>query len=259
MPRFELGLATPLRFESKLRDWAPPAIELGKSETVAIEFEGHEFIWHDPDTDHDPTIVVTHKDDREALASVRYATQRLLSALAFETESSIGTGGSTSNGEADAWWQPSVNPPRSAYFTWLRTAPSRVDVSNDPRVRLALAVNREALSAGSPLYRFLAFWNAIEVAIPDDGERRQFLDARVPYEQGWSERTDVRGVTPSTYLWNQSRKPVAHGAMGPRRVIDPDDAVERSRLELDGTVLEPLVKMAILRLDANPVRATYRS
>lgn len=257
MTRFELGLITPLRFESAPPEWAQPAIELGTTATVNISFEEREFVWHDPDDEHDPALTALHDDDRRVLRDVQEAAQRLLSALAFEMGVPIASqGAGTSNGELDARQRSSVHPPRSSYGLRLERAPSAVSVASDARVRLALAIYREALSANSPRYRFLAYWNAIEAALPARTERRPFLNSRVPAE--WRLRkSDPVPADPFTYFWERSRTPVAHAEMGPSRVSNPDDPLEKARLETDADVLEPLVKIAILRMDPHAICIVY--
>lgn len=257
MTRFEVGLVTPLRFQERSQRESATPKDFWKTATVSISFEGLEFVWHDPDEDHDPALTAVHADARAVFLGVREAAQRMLSALAFETGAPIGTlGAGSGSGETDARWRAGVHPPRSSYGLRVALAPTSVSVSTDRRVRLALALHREALSANSPLYRFLAYWNAIEAAIPDQKARRSFLDALVPDEWRRRKKDDVP-TRPSEYFWDRSRRPVAHGAQGPGRVVNPDDPEERARLESDADVLEPLVKNAILRIAPDAVLVTY--
>lgn len=257
MARFEVGLITPLRFKEPGDEDDRPIEDLWKTATASISFEGLEFVWHDPDEEHDPALTVVHEDTRPVFRAVQEATQRLLSALAFETGLPIGTlGPGSGSGETDARWQAGVHPPRSSYGVRLRVAPSSVSVLADKRVRLALALHREALSANSPLYRFLAYWNAIEAAIPNRTARRAFVDALVPPE--WHRRkSDEVPKHPYDYFWKRPRTAVAHGEHGPGRVVNPDEPAERARLESDADVLEPLVRNAILRDASGAVRVEY--
>jgi Methylamine utilization protein MauJ len=54
----------------------------------------------------------------------------------------------------------------------LHTAPAVVAVGDDPHLRLALGLYREGLNAGSPFYRFLAFWNALDPVFPGTKKQR---------------------------------------------------------------------------------------
>src|SRR5204863_7540685 len=100
--------------------------------------------------------------DRAAEAAAK-PLQRLLSALAFRYNTRIESrrtkGGS---GESDLLHPYGAVEPSDTFAGQCVSAPARVYVEDDPQLRVALGLYRKAMSAGSPFYGFLVFWNVLD-------------------------------------------------------------------------------------------------
>jgi hypothetical protein len=282
MPRVEIALRTPLRFHSRAPDFAPPAIELGKTETVAFEFEGRTFVWHvfDPtpastpfgEQRWAPTVSVVHDDDvdrPEAAASVA----RLLSALAFHYNLIVDVDGpfyATGSGESDPF-RPAIARAIDTFATgWTEPAPERIEVVDDQRLRLALAVYREGVNAQSPYLGFLAYWGVLDAVY---GPHRKDVDAFVNAEaskggglEDYAKRVDAKWTAPedetvAAYLRDHSRNAIAHVIRGRDDLphIDPDDPAARVRLGAEGYWVREIARRAILTEWPNAVTVEFDS
>jgi hypothetical protein len=243
--RLEIAVITSLGFyESWPREPGDPLVE-----QAPIAFDGRTFVWHSNDEREIeerifPTLTTMVTDDADAVAAETGAN-RLLSALAFShhVEMTPMVGVVTAFASESA---RSVFRQPGGRTVLVARAPALVTVHPDDRLRLALALNREALSSESPFFRFLAFWNALEVLFqnswPDleayfaaDGAQVAARNARTTPPEGWP-----------TYLLQSSRHAVAH-AVRPagRAVLDPDLAADRRRLSGDALLLDDLVQYRV--------------
>lgn len=227
-----------------------------EAESVIIEFEGREFGWierkrfphqdeHEPPPGPMVTTLVENgtEDDWDRAAE---ALQRLLSALAFHYNTRIESrrtkGGS---GESDLLHTYGAVEPSDTFAGQCVSAPVRVHLEDDPQLRVAVGVYREALSAGSPFYRFLAFWNVLDAVFNgDEAARDAFLRARAT---GIHAVPNAAGADVAKYLLQDSRHAIAHVVRdGSRATIDPDAPADRERLELDAYCLHDLARIAVL-------------
>jgi hypothetical protein len=258
MARLEVPVRTSLRFAKGPVLPIMPATH--EAESVVIKFDRREFGWLEfkptPGGDYIPTPTVTtfvENDAEEEWNLAREVLQRFLSALAFEYDTRIEarptSGGS---GTPDLLDPSGARDASDAIGFLLHVAPTRMVVSPDPSLRLALAVYREGLNAGSPFYGFLAFWNVLEATFNGNGTRRNsFLRAEAP---------SSRWVVPFTgdvahYLREASRNAIAHII---RRdpgdtSIDPDLPHDRERLDLESRWLRDLARKAISTRWPEPV------
>jgi hypothetical protein len=175
--RLEIAVRSPIRFHKWPENFAPPASDLGKFERVTeIEFDGLTFVWHMPTKGHEgdpepgPTVTVVYEQAAESRA--REALQRFLSALAFVADERIeALATNTGTGETDplapAMWRQPSDVLTGMMFPALRS----IVVDRNERLRLVLALYREALSTGGPFYRFLAFWNVVDAVNRGDPAR----------------------------------------------------------------------------------------
>ncbi len=154
---------------------------------MIIEFEGRHFGWlhrnrfpHQDEHEPPPGPTVTRilaEDMDEEWCDAAETLQRLLSALAFHyntrVESRRTKGGS---GETNLLHPYGAIEPSDTYGGQCVSAPPCVLLRNDKELRTALGIYREALSAGSPCYRFLAYWNVLDVTFSgNEGARDAFL------------------------------------------------------------------------------------
>jgi hypothetical protein len=229
-------------------------------ESVRIEFNGREFGWlvpasHPGEPESGPTVTtLVDRDVEDAWLEASEATQRFISALAFHFDTRMETpptsGGS---GEIDLLHPWGAVDVRDTYGIELHVAPRSVVVADDSRLRLALALYREGLNAGSPFYRFLAFWNALDAAFDgDESARDEFLGTG----SRWHPHYLTEGV--ATHLRMNSRHAIAHVIReAGRTVVDPDIPADRERLDLEGRQwLRDLARNAIESTWPPPVRTT---
>jgi hypothetical protein len=104
-------------------------------------------------------------------------------------------------------------------------APTEVRVADDHR--LVLALHREAVSSESPLYGFLALWNALDAAFDlDAGALRSFLDSAPSRQPALFHglQKPVKGW--ADYFEHENRHAVAHAV---RKTREPSVAGERPR------------------------------
>jgi hypothetical protein len=184
--------------------------------------------------------------DRAAEAAAE-PLQRLLSALSFHYNTRIESrrtkGGS---GESDLLHPYGAVEPSDTFAGQCVTAPVRVHVEDDPQLRVALGLYREAMSAGSPFYRFLAFWNVLDAVFNgDEAARDAFIGARAT---GIHAVPNAAGTDVAKYLRQDSRHAIAHVVRDRPQdtTIDPDAPADRERLELDAYCLHDLARIAVL-------------
>jgi hypothetical protein len=179
----------------------------------------------------------------------------LLSALAFHFQTRLDAeplaGGS---GESDLLHPYGAQAPADTVGAYLAPAPREIVVEDDAQLRLALAVNREALNASSPFYAFLAYWNVLEVVFDADGAKRNnFLRQEVA--NTYQRPTFVAGQDIATYLRDESRHAIAHviRTSPTDTAIDPDLPLDRGRLEKDRSLMREFAHKATLSRWRRPV------
>lgn len=281
MPRVEIALRTALQFHSHPPDFAPPASELGKTHTVTIPFDGRTYVWHVfdpspasppfPEWRWAPTVTVVHDNDAdrpEAAANVA----RLLSALAFhydlilDADASFYGGGS---GESDPF-RPPMARAHDQFPSGKMTmpAPACVEVVDDKRLRLALAVYREAVNALSPYLGFFAYWGVLDAVFgpkPDDVDA--FVNSEADKEGGiedYAKRVHANWQPPeeavAAYLREHSRNAIGHVIRDrdDRPHINPDDPAARVRLGAEAHWVRAIARRAILTTWPNAVTVLPR-
>jgi hypothetical protein len=256
--RLEIPVRTALRF---VKGPLPARPAWHEAESVIIEFEARQFGWVErkrfPHQDeHEPPprpLVTTSVEngteaewDRAADAEAE-PLQRLLSALAFHYNTRIESrrtkGGS---GESDLLHPYGAVELSDTFAGQCVNRPVRVHVEDDPQLRVALGLYREGMSAGSPFYRFLAFWNVLDAVFNGvEFARDAFLRA---WATGIHEVPNAAGTDVAKYLRLDSRHAIAHVVRDRPQdtTIDPDMPADRERLELDAYCLHDLARIAVL-------------
>ena len=157
----------------------------------------------------------------------------------------------TSSGD-EAWVLPATRAPRT-HVGWMMSEPfEAMAVEREPKLLLALGYFREGQNAGSPFYRFLAYWNCLDAVFAvtrnNFAARDRFLDSEVPrFRARWDDRFGFP-VQPARYFRDESRNAIAHVLRDPgSREIDPDSGEDRRRLEHESQFLQWLALEAINR------------
>jgi hypothetical protein len=262
MTRLEAAVRSPIAFRRKFSD--RPERFLEKPETVGIKFDGRLFVWHAfPDLQPDPFFgdrelgpsVTTLLTDDDDYADVATELERFLSALAYHYDQPAEVTAYGSSGERDPF-HPSITRAPRTHAGWMMAESYEVIrlQRNPPAVLQAIAYFREGLNAGSPFYRFMAYWNCIDATFDGDIERRsEFLRRTVPLFRGrWDDRFDFP-KDPVKYFWEESRNAVAHAVRHSRRSIDPDADHDRRRLDDESRFLNLIARRAIEREFDRPV------
>ena len=260
-----MAVGTPLRFVEPAEPG--PVTGLFEREIVSttIAFDGREFGWvmpeppSDPDPDEPargPTLTTLHDDNEKERWKAQEAAQRFLSALAFyydvRMESRPTSGGS---GERDLLRPFGTSEPRDTIGITIADPVKKIVVAEDAYLRLALAVYREGLNAGSPFYRFLAYWNVINTVLGGKEKTHdKWLRREAPrFGYGMHVEGDV-----AKHLREASRHAIAHVLRKkPKDVsIDPDRPVDRARLDAEGKWMQELARRAIDQRWPRPVDAS---
>jgi hypothetical protein len=279
--RYEVGVVTDLAFHTG-PEFAPPIHDMPQPETVAIEFEGRRFVWHAVpplelqtgpangllpharrllgeafgraarrlETVHrqerGPTITtpISDMDDYEA---ERLAMARFLSALAYETRQAVDVQVGCAAG-VPAEFDPPVATSVRRLGDQIRQAPAEVVVVDDDRLRLVLGYYREGLGTESPFFKFLAFWNALEVAGEDVSGGLPLWVNQTLRASGLGSHAQPPPANWWDRLENERRHAVAHAIRQPSRGVpdlDTDDPDVRSSFYNDARMLDELVRIRV--------------
>lgn len=263
MSRIEAVVSTPLSFRRNMSEGVAAYDE--PAETVGITFDDRLFVWHAfPELDNDPTfgprplgptvVAALDTDDDKIVAT---ELERFLSALThlYQVPTEVTAYGSSHI--TDLYETPYTRGP--APPGWARKEPlDWISVERDEGLLKALGWYREGKNSGSPFYRFLAHWNALEAvyygSTSRDG-RAEFVDRVTPtLADAW--QAYPLPTTPSQHFHDESRHAIAHvfrGGGGGSTVIDPDSDVDRQRLDWESRFLEVLVPAAITEVYGTPV------
>jgi hypothetical protein len=260
MARHEIAVRTTIVFHTRTPPFDVFQIE---PEQVTISFQGRDFIWHqnlEPGPDGEEwwpgvTVVADHNNYEEE----RELMHRFLSALTYELEEPMEVLNGGGTGVAKPLAPPVPRAMRRGFGNQIREAPAAIEVTDDERLRLVLALYREGKNSESRFYRFLSYWNALDATFDTDAERiSEFIDAKA---DRWAGAFDFR-VRPdswSKYLYDSNRCAIAHAVRDAGRpVLDPDLPDDRARLERDSRFLERLLRFAIEDIWPRPVLGRRR-
>jgi hypothetical protein len=126
----------------------------------------------------------------------------------------------------------------------LHEAPLELVAVDDDRLRVVMGYYGDGMATASPFFRFLALYNALEVACEDHpGGMGAWLRANAGARPYHWERTPPPADL-WTYVRDESRHAVAHAVRDPGRgpAIDPNDPEERARFYGDSRLLADFVK-----------------
>src|SRR5262249_4972002 len=199
-------------------------------ETVAIEFEGRRFLWHVVElldgVECWPTVTTPVSHDAADEEATRLAMERLLSAIAFMCGQGIDVVTAAVAAVPDEFDPPVAAAHRRGFVDHLHDAPAEIVVLDDDRLRPVLGYFRDALGTSSPYFKFLAFWDALDVACDDyAGGLKAWIGPTMASYPHMSGRHDPPPPDWWHYLWMDQRGAVAHAIRDPQHPpeIDPDD------------------------------------
>lgn len=247
--RYEVAVQSNVVFHTQR---PPYAIPFPDPETVVIEFECRRFVWHEhgPTDEGEPLwpTVTTMVADSNDYAGERLAMERFLSALAYWTEQPIEVVNAGGSGGAREMDQPVAIALRRGLGNHLHTAPLELVAIDDPRLKRIFGYYRDGLNTGSPFFKFLAFWNALDIATEDfEGGLPAWLRARLPQYAHLRGGNDPAPDDWWEHLQNERRSAVAHAVRDPGRGpdLDTDDESDRSKLGRDARMLQTLVQIRV--------------
>lgn len=232
--RYEVALDTRLAL-------VPPT----RPETVApvvIWFDGRRFTWHPATAEYFAVLTVDVENPDDSLAAEE-AVQRLLSALSFQTDVPIRSLG------GDLVRRPESSPPmRYPRDVTIRFRSGyEIVMESDPKLRMCLALMREAMTSVSIAQKFLGYWKVIELVagqktLPTWVNKQR---DRLRGLHGPEYRPDL-GVNWYAHLY-ESRNAAAHAVPSKRGALqhDPDDSSLEHRLSSDIGIVSLLARYAI--------------
>jgi hypothetical protein len=248
--RYEVAVETHITFHTKQGPF--PITELPDAETVAIEFEGRRFVWHavpvgDGGEEYWPTVTTVFHD-RDDYAAERLAMERFLSALAYLLHQPIVVLTGAGAGVPAEFDPPVAHALRRGLGDHIHEAPAEVVCVDDDRLRLVLGYYREGLGTISPYFKFLAFWNALDVATEDySGRLPAWIRATVPAYAHLRGGDDPPPADWFDHLSDERRHAVAHAVRDPGKPqdLDPDDPDTQGRFTRDCRLFDHLVQMRV--------------
>jgi hypothetical protein len=255
--RYEVALETSLE-PTPPGGWrqAPDGKFVRPQEPVKIWFQSRRFTWH-PGTETILPVITVMIPDADDYSAERLATNRFLSAVAYETGMPIREVTSSASGFKKEDDPPLLQQPRAG-VVGTRVGPEIV-VDDDPDLLKCLALCREGQTAGSDALAFLSYWKAVEVAVGERGFRAWMMENSAVLGPRWSREQSEPERTPEGWFEHlrQSRVAAAHAV--PREPghlrIDPDDPDLFPRLAIDANRMRILARRAIEGRWPKPVRS----
>jgi len=243
LARYEIAIRTGLAFLSG------SGLDPTVCDQIIFDFRNRAFVWHaharpDPELGPTlPTLTVMVEEPRDTRPEA-LLTHRCLSALAFCFDEAVEPifSAVSRRGPFDRAFARQTGAWH--YAESGHTAFSELVARDDEHLDLAMALYREGRASESPFYRFLAYWNALDVVFDNDGaQRNKFIRAAPEQFPSWFTYVPERPADWAEYFKGSSRNAVAH-AIRPqvKPVLDPDHPEDRQRLKSDSDVLGRMVR-----------------
>lgn len=214
---------------------------------MLIEFEGRRFVWHathvGPEGQECWPTITTMVENADDYAPERIAVERFLSAISFHFREALEVVNQGGAGWPGEWDRPIAISVRSGDIRHLHEAPLELVVDGDERLTRVMGYYRDGQSTASPFYRFLAFYNALDVACEDyeDGLGAWVGEHANLHRHHWGDAQPPADLW--TYIQDENRHAVAHAVRHPGRPeLDPNDPAERGRFYRDSRLIADLVK-----------------
>lgn len=246
MPRHEVPVLTDCHMLEL------PGSTADGTQYAVIRFEGHIFGWHllpeDPERGPMLPVVSLVSADRDGYREERGRVNRFLSGLSFANRAMIAPIVFGFHAQASRPEDRIMFRQPGAFGMGIgHGAPSELVIQDDDELRLALALHREGRNSLSPFYRFLAFWNALDVVFVNDEPRRDSYLRRSPSRApGWFRGWASIPADLAAYLRDSCRNAIAHAVRDPGRpVLNPDLTVDEERVRRDARLLGEILRDAI--------------
>lgn len=247
MARYEVAVDTPIRFSPHVRA-EPFAIA---EQTVTL-FDGYRFVWHANNAERDnnepclPTVTVVVRNQDNYLEEI-VATNRFISAVSYALNYPMSIQTTVATGFKAEFDRPALRQPSPSLGTMIVSPPSEIIVAKDARLRLVVALYREARFTASPFYGFLAYFNALDAAFDNDEPARDsFIRTSLDTTavKAWQEASPPDWPN---YLRDNLRNAVAHAVRRPGKpVLDPDELTDRNQLGRASILVSDLVRRRVL-------------
>ena len=126
--------------------------------------------------------------------------------------------------------------------------PNSIQSPRNPKARIALALYREAISAGNTPYEFLGYFKIINVCHSSGKHQIAWINSTWPHLADKRAKDRISELTSSQedigeYLYKSGRCAVAHAATKP--LVDPDNPDDVFRLSDDMPVVKALAEYLI--------------
>ena len=210
-------------------------------EEATVDFMGNELILRPP-TDKDAADVRMHYEHPEGRLHAFETILRFLSALSWSKRCPararlrIECTAPMRGGKGD-------NSP----ILCKGFAPANLKTPDDPKVRLATAIYREAKSVRNTLYEFLSYFKIINIVYHNGPLQKEWINNTI------SQLSDKKALDRivqlkslglesdiGTYLYESGRCAVAHAGVDP--IVDPDNPNDFLRLSADMPVAKALAE-----------------
>lgn len=175
----------------------------------------------------------------------RIFLRRFLSALSWATGQAIRDPGPALGGaNLGSFPKRSGESQKSNARFLLPDLPSTADA----KVRLALALHREALGINNPSYQFLSFYKILNVLFKGGSRQIEWINTVISDLKNeravWRlSELKSRDVNPGKYLYESGRCAIAHAYQDP--LVDPDNPEDTYRLAADLPLIKALAVMLI--------------
>ncbi len=179
------------------------------------------------------------------IAEERIFLRRFLSALSWATEQAIRDPGPAIGGaNLGSFSKGPGEPQKSNARFLLPDLPSTADA----KVRLALALHREALGINNATYQFLSFYKIINVLFKDCRRQIEWINASISsltHERAVWRLNELKTehANLGKYLYETGRCAIAHAYQDP--LVDPDNPDDTYRLVADLPLIKALAVMLI--------------
>jgi hypothetical protein len=226
-----------------------PWVVVGVDSSVAwptsdteIEFGGYKMTLRPGSKELVPTIAFEYPSELtfdDALLIVR----RFMSSLAWVERSAVREEGVTGGSHPIRIGWPLKGNVITHHFRQ-----DYLPAPQDRRVRLALALYREALGLNSVAYAFLGFFKIINLVKKTGREQKDWINAALPSikdHRALERKNELATTEPDlgAYLYESGRCAVAHAYTEP--IADPEDVADRTRLAKDLPLIQALAEHAI--------------
>ncbi len=231
-------------FERQLDCIVDTDLWIGDEDEVYLKFEGHTFRWINGTPQSSAILSIGTKGSDPYHREEYRAMNRLISALAWVSNSRIvlGFGVGGARRALPMTWAPRLSGGTRLPLDYVQNMPFPGKTDRDA---LALALFKEGRNANSVFYEYFNYWKVIEVAIPGKTERWEWINAnaaRVAAREALPADLDT-AKSIAEYLDNHCRSAIAHVFHEP--YVNPDEVDDTLRISKHTSLVEQLARHAM--------------